>query len=51
MRLDKVVEQVMQHAVGPLQALAVALVLAGVMLGGGWWQRRREFQEKSAFLA
>ncbi len=51
MRLDKVVEQVMQHAVGPLQALAVALVLAGVMLGGGWWQRRREFQAKKAFIA
>lgn len=47
MRLDKVAEQVREHAPPPLQALLVALGTA--MLGGGWWQRRRPFKEKSVF--
>ncbi|WP_119965076.1 cobaltochelatase subunit CobN [Simplicispira lacusdiani] len=49
MRLDKVAEQVREHAPPPLQALLVALALGAAMLGGGWWQRRRPFKAKSAF--
>lgn len=49
MRLDKVAEQVREHAPPPLQALLVALALGAAMLGGGWWQRRRPFKEKSVF--
>ena len=49
MRLDKVAEQVREHAPPPLQALLVALALGTAMLGGCWWQRRRPFKAKSAF--
>lgn len=49
MRLDKVAEQVREHAPPRLQALLVALALGSAMLGGSLWQRRLPLKEKSAF--
>ena len=51
MRLDKVVEQVREHAPAPLQTLLVALALGAVVLGGGWWQRRVGILNKTAYSA